>query len=285
MMPPKDIYPQQDPALVQRELIHMVDPRHALVVLANKMDWQAANTQFGAFYHATQGRPGIPIRLMVGLHYLKHTFNLSDEEVVMRWAENPYWQYFCGEHYFQYRLPIDPSQMTRFRKRIGTAGCDFMLKLTIQAGLLTQTIQPASLETVNVDTTVQEKAIAFPTDSRLYHKARGALVRQAKKAGIPLRQSYERLGKKALVANSRYGHARHMKRAQREQKKLRTYLGRVMRDIQRKIQALSVSNEGLTHLLNTAQRIHRQQRHDTHKLYSVHAQEVECLAKGKAHKK
>jgi IS5 family transposase len=121
---------------------------------------------------------------MVGLHYLKHTFNLSDEEVVQRWAENPYWQYVCGERYFQYKLPIHPSLMTRFRKRIGAAGCERMLQLSIAAGLKTRTIKPASLQAVNVDTTVQEKAIAFPTDGRLYHKARVALVRQAKKAGF-----------------------------------------------------------------------------------------------------
>lgn len=130
-------------------------------------------------------------------------------------------QYFCGEQYFQYRLPIDPSQMSRFRKRIGASGCEFLLKLTIDAGLITKTIVPASLEAVNVDTTVQEKAIAFPTDGRLYHKARVTLVREAKKAGLRLRQSYERLGKQALVMNARYAHARQMKRARREQKRLR----------------------------------------------------------------
>lgn len=222
MMVPKEIHPQQDNVRAQPELSSMVDHRHALVRLADKIDWQAAHIQLGALYAPGRGRPGVPIRLMVGLHYLKHTFNLSDEEVVMRWAENPYWQYFCGERYFQYRLPIDPSQMTRFRKRIGSAGCEFMLKMTIDAGLMTKTITPTSLEAVNVDTTVQEKAIAFPTDGRLYHKARAALVRQAKKVGIRLRQSYERLGKKALVMNARYAHGRQMKRARRELKKLRT---------------------------------------------------------------
>jgi IS5 family transposase len=221
---------------------------------------------------------------MVGLHYLKHAFNLSDEQVVMHWAENPYWQYFCGEQYFQYRLPIDPSQMSRFRKRIGPSGCEFLLKLTIDAGLITKTIVPASLEAVNVDTTVQEKAIAFPTDGRLYHKARVTLVREAKKAGLRLRQSYERLGKQALVMNARYAHARQMKRARREQKRLRTYLGRVMRDIERKIQSAPVLEDRFRNWLNIGHQIHAQQRHDKNKIYSVHAPEVECIAKGKAHK-
>lgn len=283
-MAPKEIPPAQDPALAPRELANMVDPRHALVTLAGKMDWQAASAQFGPLYVPGRGRPAISIRLMVGLHYLKHAFNLSDEQVVMHWAENPYWQYFCGEQYFQYRLPIDPSQMSRFRKRIGASGCEFLLKLAIDAGLITKTIVPASLDAVNVDTTVQEKAIAFPTDGRLYHKARAVLVREAKKAGMRLRQSYERLGKQALVMNARYAHARQMKRARREQRRLRTYPGRVMRDIERKIQAAPALEDRFRNWLNIGHRIHAQQRHDKDKVYSVHAPEVECIAKGKAHK-
>jgi len=135
---------------------------------------------------------------------MKHTYNLSDEEVVAHWAENPYWQHFCGETYFQHQLPIDPSQMTRFRKRIGEAGCKFMRGLTIHIGIATRAVSASSLTVVNVDTTVQEKVIAFPTDARLYHKARAALVRNAKRAGITLRQSYERVSKLALAKNGRY---------------------------------------------------------------------------------
>jgi IS5 family transposase len=222
---------------------------------------------------------------MVGLNYLKHTFNLSDEEVVERWIENPYWQYFCGEQYFNHRLPIDPSQMTRFRKRIGVTGCETMLKMTIRAGLTSKTITPRSLQTVNVDTTVQDKAIAFPTDARLYHKARATLVRQARKCGLELRQSYERLGKRDLMMNGRYAHARQMNRAKRMQKRLRTYLGRVIRDIERKIGDRPEWTERFAKLLEIAKHIHAQQRQDNDKLYSVHAPETECIAKGKAHKK
>ena len=137
---------------------------------------------------------------MAGLHYLKHAFGLSDEVVVKSWVENPYWQYFCGEEYFQHRLPIDPSQMTRFRTRLGPSGCEKLLQLTI-------------------DTTVQEKAIAFPTDGRLYHKGRVWLVRLAKRAGIELRQSYLRVGKQSLFMQQRYSAARRMRRARRELKR------------------------------------------------------------------
>ena len=262
-------------------LDQMLNQRHALYKLSNQIDWNAAEVNFGHLY-AEEGRPGIPIRLMTGLHYLKHTYDLSDEEVVAQWAENPYWQYFCGETYFQHHLPIDPSQMTRFRKRIGEAGCEFMLGLTVHTGIVTRTVSVASLSIVNVDTSVQEKAVAFPTDARLYHKARGALVRAAKRMGIPLRQSHERVSKLALAKNGRYAHARQMQRARREQRRLRTYLGRVIRDIERKLPEEYAAK--MNALLNIAKRILTQQRHDRGKVYSMHAPEVECIAKGKAHK-
>ena len=134
----------------------------------------------------------------MGLHYLKHAFDLSDEEVVLRWVENPYWQYFCGEEYFQHKLPVDGSQLTRFRSRIGAAGCELMLKLTVMTGVLTKTVSARSLSQVTVDTTVQEKAIAFPTDARLAHKGLVSLVRLARQLGLKLRQSYVRVGKRAL---------------------------------------------------------------------------------------
>jgi len=242
--------------------------------------------RFGGLY-SEKGRPGIPIRLMVGLHYLKHAFNESDETVVSRWVENPYWQYFCGEEYFRHTLPIDPSQMTRFRDRIGEEGCEYMLGLTVETGIDTQTVAKASLAVVNIDTTVQDKAIAYPTDAKLYHKARKTLVKQAKQLGIALRQSYERLSKRALLMNGRYAHARHMQRAKREQKRLRTYLGRVIRDIERKLghQSATPNHPRLNRLLEIAKRIHTQQRNDKNKVYSVHAPEVECIAKGKVHKR
>ena len=273
--------------LFRLRLEQLLDQRHVLYRLAGKIDWNAVEARFGGLY-AEEGRPGVPIRLMVGLHYLKHAFDESDETVVARWVENPYWQYFCGEEYFRHELPIDPSQMTRFRHRIGEAGCEFMLGLTVRTGLATGTVRGASLSVVNVDTTVQDKAIAFPTDARLYHKARGSLVRMAQGMGIDLRQSYERLSKLALAKQGRYAHARQMQRARREQKRLKTYLGRVMRDIERKVAAGPIQevqeHTRLTRLLEIARRIHTQQRHDTGKVYSMHAPEVECIAKGKAHK-
>jgi transposase, IS5 family len=297
MMKPVESEFRCEQELFRSELVNLVDQRHALVRLAGVIDWNAAAERFGVLYAEGKGRPGVAIRLMVGLHYLKHAFNLSDEAVVERWVENPYWQFFCGEQYFQHTPPIDPSQMTRFRARIGEAGCEFMLSLTIRAGVVTKTVAAASLAVINVDTTVQDKAVAHPTDARLYFKARAALVRLAKKSDLPIKQSFERLGKRALMMNGRYAHARQMKRARREQKRLHTQLGRVMRDIERKLHATEQSNpiEGhrlqtkFARLLDISARIHTQKRvrseGEAAKIYSVHAPEVSCVAKGKAHKK
>jgi IS5 family transposase len=154
----------------------LLDTRHELCRLAEQIPWTQCTDHFGPLY-AERGRPGLPLRLLIGLQYLKHLYAVSDEDVVARWVENPYWQYFCGEEYFQHTLPIDPSQMTRFRQRIGEAGCEWLLKLTIEVGLQTHTVRPAHLRQVNVDTTVQPKAVAFPTDARLYLKGLRTLVR------------------------------------------------------------------------------------------------------------
>ena len=277
-----------DSDLFRQELSNLIDLRHPLVQLSQKIDWQSCETRFVGLYAAGVGRPAHPIRLMVGLQLLKHTCNVSDEEVVASWVENPYWQYFCGEQYFRHDLPIDPSLMTGFRKRIGQAGCEFILGLTLSAGLATNTVAKSSLAIVNVDTTVQDKAVTFPTDARLLHKARIALVRLAKRQGIELRQSYERIGKAAFVRSQRYAHARQINRAAAQTRKLRNCLGRIIRDIERKMHTDESTPSRMTRLLQVASRIHTQPRKrsqgDPPKLYSVHAPEVQCIAKGKAHK-
>ena len=276
--------------LFRQELVNLINNHHPLAQLAAKIDWQACEARFDSLYAPGVGRPGHPVRLMVGLQLLKHTSNLSDEEVVALWLENPYWQHFCGEQYFCHHNPIDPSLMTGFRKRIGQDGCEFILGLTVSAGLATKTVAKSSLSVVNVDTTVQDKAVAFPTDARLLNKARLALVRHAHKLGVVLRQSYRDVGRAAFVRSQRYAHARQYNRAQAQTRKLRTYLGRIIRDIERKTQANQAKPEHspLARLLEISRRIWSQRRKrqegEAPKLYSVHAPEVECIAKGKAHK-
>jgi IS5 family transposase len=267
--------------LFRARLSNQLDLKHPLVRLAALIDWQSFETEFGSLYHETLGRPGKPTRLMVGLAYLKHSYNLSDEQVCERWLENPYWQFFCGFEYLQHRLPIEPSSLSRWRERIGASGMERLLAATIQAALAADAVKASSLERVTVDTTVQPKAIAFPLDSRLYHRGREILVRLAAKHGIRLRQSYQRLAKRALCLANRYAYARQMRRARREIKRLKTFLGRVARDVGRKI----ANRPELAPPLGRVARLLAQQKSDHGKLYALHAREVECLAKGKAHKR
>ena len=278
--------PNREPEQPQREMFQidleqLVDKSHPLVRLGLSIDWGSFEQTLGGTYHPSQGAPGISTRLMVALHYLKYQLNLSDEDVVGAWVENPYWQHFSGMSHFQHRMPIDASSMTRWRKRLGETGAEQMLQATIEAGMRMRAIHPAELKRINVDTTVQTKAIRFPTDARLYQRMRERLVKVARAEGLTIKQSYEHVGRRLLMQSSRYAHARQMKRARACTRKLKTQLGRVVREIER--QSETPSNR-LAKLLATAHRIHAQQKHDKNKIYSVHEPEVECIAKGKAGK-
>jgi transposase, IS5 family len=286
MRPAKSAQGTEQGELYQRRLSTLLDQSHPLYVLAEAINWEFFVQEFGALYVEQRGRPGLPMRLLVGLHYLKHLYDVSDERVVAGFVENPYWQYFCGEEFFVHELPCNPTSLVKWRQRIGPERMEQLLAETIAAAQRQQALKPAELRRVNVDTTVQEKAIAFPTDARLYHKARCVLVREAQRAGLELRQSYRRVGKRALQKQGRYASAQQLKRARKETKRLRTYLGRVIRDIERKAAAKGQElSPQLSQAVERASRIHRQQREDKHKLYSMQAPEVECIAKGKEHKK
>src|ERR1039457_4098728 len=280
-MRPKREQNQPQRELFQVELEQLIDLHHPLVQLGMRIDWASFELALGATYHPTQGAPGIQTRLMVALHYLKYQHDLSDENVVLHWVENPYWQHFSGERYFQHRVPVDASSMTRWRQRLGEAGAEQMLRATIAAGIEMGSIRPAQLKRINVDTTVQTKAVRYPPDARLYHRCRERLVKMARREGLVIKQSYQHVGKRLLMQSSRYAHARQMQRARACTRKLRTQLGRVVRQIERQ---MGQPSEKLTRLLRTAHRIHTQQRHDKNKVYSVHEPDVQCIAKGKAGK-
>jgi transposase, IS5 family len=281
-MGPKPTMPNSGD-LYRSRLDQILDRRHELFRLAGLIDWDRFDQEFGRVYRPL-GRPAKPTRLMVGLSYLQHTFNLSDEAVVQRWIENPYWQWFCGCEYFQHQLPCDPSSLTRWRKRLGPEGLEKLLAATIQAGLESGAVRPSSLERISVDTTVQPKAITYPTDAKLYLKALQALVRQAKRHGLQLRQAHTRLAKRAAGQVGRYAHARQMRRMRRALKRLKTYLGRVYRDVARKVAGDEVLSRWFAPLLGLTERLLVQERTSKNKLYSLHAPEVVCIAKGKAHR-
>jgi transposase, IS5 family len=280
--PSPDCQAQGELRMHKTRLANLLNERHPMVRLAREIDWHGFDEYFGTYYSGGKGRPATSTRLMVSLHYLKYTHDLSDEAVVMGWVENPYWQYLSGMEFFCHEPPIDPSSMSRWRRRVGEAGSEELLKQTIECGLKLKIIKPSELRRVNVDTTVQEKHIRHPTDGRLYNRMRQRLVAAALREGLKLRQSYVRVGKRLLAQQSRYAHARQWRRARGCTRKLRTILGRVIRDIERKALA---PGEDLRGLLALARRLYRQKRHDKGKLYSVHAPEVECISKGKAHKR
>src|SRR5580692_9565137 len=258
---------------------------HTLVKLARTIDWRFLEAKFDAIYQEGAGRPPLPTRLMAGLAILKHTYNLSDEMVCEQWVENPYYQYFCGEEFFQHRLPLDRSSMTNWRQRMGEERLQALLQESLAVATKSGAMKPGDLARVIVDTTVQPKNITFPTDAKLMNRAREKLVKLAKKLGVGLRQSYARVGKFALIQHQRYAHAKQFKRANRALRTLKTYLGRVIRDIARKIDGDPRLETKFALLLSLARRVRAQERGQRGpKVYSLHAPEVECIGKGKPHK-
>lgn len=266
----------------QIKLVELLDHNHILFRLSDKINWSYLEQYIGNTYAEGPGRPETSVRLIVALHYLKYLENKSDEEIVKGFVQNPYWQYFCGCEYFEHKIPLHPTTLVKWRKKIGIKKLEKLLEETINIAKRECFIDNFELKRVNVDTTVQEKAVTFPTDAKLYHKMRRTLVKAAKIREITLRQTYERVGQKSFIMQNRYSHARQMKRSKAQLRKLKTYLGRTVRDIKRKCPN---PDSQLTHLLNLSCRILNQKRSDSNKIYSIHAPEFECIAKGKIHKK
>lgn len=300
------------PDFFRSRLDQMIDLRHPLAVLATRIPWAQLEAALAPCFArkdrpgevredtdlfgphtrvvgagvAAAGRPRLPMRLLLSLLYLKHAFDLSDEELVARWAENVVWQYFSGQEYYTPALPCDGTQIGRFRATIGEAGVEELLKATITTAVASKAIRVSEFERVIVDTTVQEKAIAHPVDSRLLEIARYQVVKAAKAVGIGLKQTFAKEGKTLRRKAGGYAHAKQFKRLRRVLKRQRTVLGSVLREVQRKLPAATAeSAPRLAHLavlMERAERIRTQQRKDKHKLYALHAPEVECISKGKA---
>ena len=284
-MKPKERKQTGQGDMFRARLDQILDIGHEKVVLAGKIDWDFLAERCGAAYSDKPGHPALPTRLMAGLHILKYADNLSDEEICARFLENPYYQYFCGEEFFRHDLPLDRSSLTRWRQRMGEAKLQALLQESLAVAVKLGAAKPADFTRAVVDTTVAEKNVAFPTDAKLIHRARERLVRQAKADGIDLRQSYVRLGKQALIAHQRYAHAKQYKRAGKQLRKLKTYLGRTIRDIRRKTKGNEDLEAAFLRPLWLAERVMTQKTRDPlPKIYSLHAPEVECIGKGKAHK-
>ena len=280
MSKPRD---ERQKDLFRPALDQIIDMDHALVRLAGEIDWAFLEQRFAAVCEAGPGQPPLPARLIAGLFILKHTHSLSDEVLCARWLENPYYQYFCGEQAFRHELPFDRSSLTRWRQRLGEEHLAALLQESLSVAHKTGALETRDLERVVVDTTVQPKAVAHPTDARLVHRAIEKLVALAKSQGVPLRQSYLRVAKRAAIMVGRYTHAHQFKRARKALKFLRTRLGRLIRDIGRKIDGDDELEALFRPLLILASQVrHQDQRQRGRKVYALHAPEVECIGKGKA---
>lgn len=282
-MRPKKIKKADHDDLFLIRLDQLINLRHELVLLADKIDWEWIDEELSPKF-SDQGRPAEPVRFMIGMFMLKYTYNLSDEQTWDRWVYDPYFQYFTGEEFFQHQLPHERSGMSHWRKRIGDK-LDILLAESLRITHESGALKKSDLARVTVDTTVQPKNITFPTDAKLLLTAIEQLAKLARYHGIKLRQSYVRVAKRAAMMAGRYAHAKQFKRMNRAIKFLRTRLGRLTRDIGRKIEGNDELNAAFVVPLIKARQIRSQkQRQRGWKIYSWHAPETECIGKGKAAK-
>ncbi len=280
-MRPKQQQKARHDDLFRARLDQIINMKHELVVLADKIDWTWLDAELAESF-SDQGRPAEPVRFMIGMFMLKHTYDLSDEQVWDRWVQDPYFQYFTGEEFFQHQLAHERSGMSHWRKRIGDR-LDILLAESLRIAHDTGALNKRDLARVTVDTTVQPKNITFPTDAKLLETAIQQLAKLARQHGVALRQSYRRVASRAAMMAGRYAHAKQFKRMNRQIKFLRTRLGRVVRDIRRKIDGDEGLQTAFAAALGRASQIRGQkQRQRGRKLYSWHAPETECIGKGKA---
>jgi IS5 family transposase len=280
-MRPKKHEAMRSGDLFRARLDQIINLRHELAQLAEKVDWDWIDGEIAPLY-SDKGRPGIETRFAIGLLLLKHIYGLSDEGVCERWVYDPYFQHFTGEEFFQHSFPHERSDLSHWRKRLGDK-LELLLAESLRVAHASGALRTRDLKRVTVDTTVQPKAITFPTDAKLLHAAIQGLNRLAQKQGVRLRQSYIRIAKHAAMMAGRYAHAKQFNRHRRQLRILRTRLGRLIRDIRRKIagrQDIAAAFEAP--LARASQIRSQQQRQRGWKLYSFHAPEVECIGKGKA---
>jgi transposase, IS5 family len=267
--------------LFRARLDQIINMKHELVQLAGKVDWNWVDGEIAPLY-SDKGRPGIETRFVIGLLLLKHIYALSDDGVCDRWVHDPYFQYFTGEEFFQHAFPHERSDLSHWRGRLGDK-LELLLAESLRVAHESGALRTEDLKRVTVDTTVQPKAITFPTDAKLLHAAIKGLNRLARKHGVRLRQSYLRIAKHAAMMAGRYAHAKQFNRHQRQVRLLRIRLGRLIRDIGRKIAGNADLEAVFAWPLSRADQIRsQQQRQRGWKLYSFHAPEVECIGKGKA---
>ena len=279
------------PDKTQRELFRpllrdMIDPKHELALLADRIDWEYFEKEFSPLY-SNVGQPGVPIRMMVGCLLLKQMENLGDETLAKQWIRDPYMQYFCGMRCFEHRFPFDPSDFVHFRKRIGEAGFEKIFEYSVRVHSDHKSGEAkgsgkACAKWHLSDTTVQENNTTYPTDAKLCKKVIDGCNGIAKEAGVTLRRSYRRESKQLLRDSYNGKHPSRVKKAKKARKQLKTIANAQIRDLKRKLggERETAYRERLELYLRAA----NQQQHDKDKVYSLHKPFTRCIGKGKAHK-
>lgn len=288
IMPPKKKSKQYQSQLFKIELIDLVDPEHELVILANKFNWTKIDEICCTYFCNDNGRVGHSSRLVIGLLLLKQLHNLSDLEVCQQFVQNPYYQYLCGFSHFEHKLKFNPSSLTKWRNRLGEEVFAKILSQTVEMALEEEIISPKECSEVVSDTTVQEKNITYPTDGKLLCRAVEHLVKIGAVSQVKFRQTYTRTAVKLRNKAARLLHSRKPVQAAACIKQLRSRLGRLIRDIERQLSKLTISDiahKKLLQKLSLAKRIYEQRRDSSNKVYSLHEPDVSCIAKGKIHKK
>jgi IS5 family transposase len=247
---------------------------HPLYILAHQIQWDVFEQAF-AQYYSDEGRPAKPIRLMVSLLILKHIRNVSDESVVEQWSENVYYQYFSGEKMFANGYPCEASELVHFRNRIGEEGIELIFKESIRING-----KDGQEREATTDTTVQEKNITYPTDNKLHRKIIKRCIAIAQKEGIELRQTYTRILKELALEQRFRNHPKNKSRVRKADKKIKIIAGRIVRDLERKLAPNQYQD-----VLTLFKTILAQRRDDSNKIYSIHEPHVQCISKGKEHKK
>ena len=257
----------------------MLNHNHPLYKLGNKINWRRFEDSFSHLYCSTNGRPAHPIRLICGLLILKHLRNVSDESVVLQWSENAYYQYFCGQLEFLPKEPCETSDLVHFRNRIGKEGMEVILAESIRVN--TENDNKDHFNTAFIDSTVQEKNITYPTDAKLHKKIINRVLKIVREKNLPLRQSYQRT-LKAISRNQRFrNHPRNHKKAVKADRSLRTIAGRLVRELDRNLP----DKKGYEKMFELFYKVLSQKRNSRNKIYSLHEPEVQCISKGKEHKK
>ena len=298
-MPPKMMTKTDASKPVQGDLFKvmlrdLVAPGHELVLLRDAIDWERFEKALEPAYCSDNGRPAIPVRMMAGLTFLKYMFGLSDQDVLDSWCENPYWQYFCGGEFFEHEPPTNQATMSRWRGRAGEAGVREMIMETLSSALRNKVARKGDFERVNVDTTVEEKNVRFPTDARTLDRARERVVATGKKLGVTFKRNYVRKGKSMLRKHSGYVKAKQYNRAANVVRAMKRYLKNVADEAEAAADGIAPTNaremallSQLRGYLDISRKLIAQGKDTPGKdrIYSVHEPQVECIAKGKVHKR